>query len=115
MLLQVGIGLREVVIAKEAAMCREWRRMWRGEHQMLHPVDHCALFNGIGAPQDKHHMLTMSRESRYGSIGELFPAMPLMRTRTVRLNSERSIEQQHTLARPAAQVTAGGNGPAIAR
>ena len=48
--LKVGVGPRKVVVAKEASMGRQWRRVRRSEHQVACTVDKRALAYGIAAP-----------------------------------------------------------------
>ena len=53
-LLQIGVGLREMAAAEEAAVGGERRGMRRGEHQMAGAVDNGAFFLGMAGPQHKY-------------------------------------------------------------
>lgn len=104
MLHKIVIGKREMVVAKKASIGRQWRGVWRCEHKMLHAVDFCPFLDGKRAPQYKHKMLTMLRESGYHLVGKLLPTSPLMRACSMGAHCERGIEQEHALPCPAHEI-----------
>ena len=82
-----------MVIAKEAAIGAQRRRMRRRQHEMPGAVNHAALAHGIAAPQDEDQMLPVGGKVGYHLVGEELPAVVLMRAGTVSLDGERGVEQ----------------------
>ena len=52
--LQVVVGEAEMVVAEEAAVGRQRRRVRAREHQMAVAVDESALALRVGTPQNEH-------------------------------------------------------------
>lgn len=98
------------MIAEEAAMGRQWRRMCRAEDEVAPAVDEVAFALSITAPKNEHEAVALSAEDAYDRICKLFPTMSLMRTCHMLTHGKGSVEQQHTLLCPSGEVAAGGCG-----
>lgn len=48
---QVLVGLAEVVVAEKAAIGRQGRRVYGGQHQVALGVDKAAFSLGVGTPE----------------------------------------------------------------
>ena len=89
---QVFIGTAEVLVAKEAIVCRKRGWMSRSEHQMLVSVDERTLFLGISSPQNEYQVLALFCQGTDSSIGKLFPAFALVRAGLVRTDRKGRVE-----------------------
>lgn len=66
------------MIAKKAAIGREWRRVRRGEHQVACAVDERAFFYGVRPPKNENKILTFGGEVRDNLVRKLLPAVVLV-------------------------------------
>ena len=89
---QIAVGFREMVVAEKSAICRQGRRVGRGEHQMLLFVDSRPFFDGKRPPEHKHQMLALLAQALYHRIGKFFPALALVRCSLVLFHREGGIE-----------------------
>ena len=104
LLLQVAVGLREVAAAEEAAVGRQGRGVWGGEDEVLAGVDEGFLGDGIAAPEQEDESVATGGEFADGGIGELLPAVALVRACLVGADGEGGVEQQHPLVGPSGEV-----------
>jgi len=82
------------------------------QHEVFAAVDELPFALGVRAPQHKDYVLTFPVESGDGGIGQFFPTFALVTASLMRLDSERSVQQQHPLLRPAAQISGCRDGDA---
>lgn len=93
-----------------AAIGREGGGMHRLQNEVALSVNHVALGASIAAPQHVNDVLTMSGQRLDGCIGEILPPQCGVAVGLMSPHGEGRVEQQHSLSRPAAQVTALGDG-----
>ena len=110
MRLQVLVALQEMLVAKEAAIGTERTGMRAPEHQMARGVDEGCLAACGGAPQHEHEMLPVLAEQADDLVGEGLPPVSAMAEGLAGTHGEAGVEQEHTLAGPAAQIAALGDG-----
>ena len=103
---QVIVGKREMMVAEEAPVGRQRRRMGRREHEVARAVDERALALRIRAPQHVHYSVAVRGKGLYGGVGERFPAFALVRAGLMGAHGKRGIEQEHPLAHPPREVAA---------
>lgn len=89
--LEVGVGLGEVVVAKETPVCAQWRGVGRGEHKVLGAVYEGAFAGGIAAPQDKDKVLTVLGQFMHDTVGKHFPAYSAVRFGCMRAHREAGV------------------------
>lgn len=78
------------------------------------PASISGAFFWACAPHSINTMFSRSRDQAdYGLVGKLLPAASRVRCRSVGLDGERRVEQQHTLLGPAAEITVGWNGAPV--
>ena len=102
LLLEVAVGKREMVIAKEASVGTEGRGMGGLEHEMALAVDERARALGVAAPEDKDETRALGIEMADDGVGELFPALSLMAAGLMGADGERSVEEEDALLGPKA-------------
>lgn len=103
---QIFVGARKMMIAEKSAMCRQWRRVRRCQHQMPRTVDESPFLDGIRPPKKEHEVFAFTRQMCDNGIGKCFPTAALMRSGHMGTHRKRCVQQQHALTRPARQVAA---------
>ena len=104
---QIVIGTAEVLVAEEAVVGRQGRRMSRSQYQVAVAVDEGTFPLGVCSPKNEYQMLFFFSQYPYGCVGEGFPAMILVRTGLVGTYCQCSVQQEDALLCPAGQVAAG--------
>jgi hypothetical protein len=74
--------------------------MRRADHQMARLIDESRLFLRIGSPENEDDGMLLIVDRADDRIGELLPALALMRCRHRPLHRQHAVEQQDTLPRP---------------
>lgn len=99
-LYELRVTLRKVLAAEEAPVCRERRGMRRREHRVPLLVHLLALFGRRSAPEKEDEVVVVFVARLNHGIGELLPALVLVRVRLAALHRQAGIEEQHPLLRP---------------
>lgn len=85
-----------------------------GQHKVARGVDQGRLAYGIAPPEDEDQVVAVAREAAYDLVGELLPALSLVRSGPVGLDGEGGVEQQHPLGCPTRQIAVGRErGPGV--
>ena len=110
---QKGIGLRKMLAAKKAAIRRQWRRMHAVQHTMLRiGCGGRAQFLSGAAPQQKHRGRVALGQVFDHRVGEHLPAQFAVAVGAVFFYGQHTVQQQHALPRPGAQVAVAWRGRA---
>ncbi len=91
---KILIGLREMMVAEKAAICRQWRRMRRRQHKMPASVNTRALAYCVCPPEHKHNIIFLPCKSRDRRIGKSFPPNPGMRFRLMLSYRQRRVKKK---------------------
>ena len=101
------VGFAEMLAAEKAGVGGERGGVWGGEDEMFGGVDDGAFVLGVFAPEQKYQVLFFVGEGFDGGVGELFPALFLMRSGGVGANGEGGVEEEDALFGPIIQVAFG--------
>src|SRR5690606_30111627 len=103
--LEEFVGTAERARAEESVVGRQRARV----HRLDAPLgpDQRLEFARVAAPQDRHQRLLPRGQRTDRLLGDLLPALALMRVRLPRLHRERPVQQQHALPGPRRQVPVG--------
>ena len=107
---QVGVGLAEMVVAEETVAGREGGWVCGCQHQVARTVDEGSFLLRVSSPKDEHQVFAFFSQRADGRVGELLPALPLVRTGLVGAYREGGVEQQDALPGPSGQVAARRHG-----
>src|SRR5579863_9866128 len=114
---QKGVGLAEVAATEKARVGRQWAGVRGGKQQVVRAGQSRHLLRDLTrviTPQHEHARLGLGCYGGEDRTSDGLPAELAVRSRLSVLDGQRSIEQQHTLPRPAREVAvAGGRDAAV--
>ncbi len=67
--------------------------MWAIQNQVAVPVNVLALFLGVAAPQQEHHVVALPVDNFDHLVGKLLPTLALMGSGIALLDREDTVEQ----------------------
>lgn len=79
--------------------------MHRLQDQITRSINHCALLLRIATPQHIDNTLLALGNKPHHRIGKSFPASSCVRSCLVRPDGQNSVEHQHSLFRPAVEIS----------
>ena len=85
---------------EKPSACRQRRRVYRFQNQVLEGVNQGLFCDGVVAPEDEDEMLPLFREGADGSVGELFPTVARVRCRLSSTHRKRGVQEQYPFPRP---------------
>ena len=91
--------------AQKTAMGRQWGWMWRTQNKMPGRIDNLTFFLRIAAPKQKNQILSIVAQMLDDTVGEGFPATPLMRGSLTRFNGQHAVQKKYALLGPTIQAT----------
>ena len=92
-LLQVGVRLREMVVAEETAVGGERRGMGGGEDEVARAVDERPLLLRVTSPEEEDNVAALLGKFADNGIGECLPPVSRMRGCLVRADGEGRVEE----------------------
>ncbi len=101
------VGFAEVVVAKEAVVCREGRGVSGLEDEVLLSVDKRSFAARIAAPEEKNEVGAGTVEIFDSGGGESFPAFAAVGAGAVSLYRKDSVEEEDALFLPTAERAGG--------
>ena len=104
MLDEIVVGECEVMVAKEASVGTQGRRVGRAQYQMLLRIDECRFLAGRSSPEYEYESFPLAAQRADDGVGERLPSASLMRTRPMRRHGQRRVEKKDTLISPREQV-----------
>ncbi len=102
-----------MVASEEAVISRKWTRVNGLKNKMRGVGDQGFLCACVAAPKNENDRGAFLIENGDDSVGEYFPAVPLVALRRSLSNGQRSVEQEYALLCPAGQLTAVGCGHSV--
>src|SRR2546429_4125952 len=103
LLLEQLVGLAERARAEEPVARRERARVRRLDAR--HRAEQRLEVAGVATPEDRHQRATPRGQRPDRLLGDLLPALALVRVRLARLDGERPVQQQHAVLRPGREGT----------
>ena len=102
---QILIGLGEVARSEEATIDRKWRRVDRLQNKISLRINDRPLLLRVTAPKHIDYTLLLLGYLSHHGVSKSLPASPRVRCRLVSPHRQHRIEHQHTLLRPAVEIS----------